>query len=392
MAEFHGTDAVLTEIPANEILDKIRKEEPVEYDHIRVTGDLDIDNLDLSTKHVLIKNIGISEKCKVILSSIKITNSTFNNQVIFSSVLFEDSINFENGIFSGIVIFAGATFNRDVNFSGARFSTFADFSAATFGAVFGGVLTDFRRATFNGIIIFIRARFSEITFFKGAKFNDYADFSGAKFGNYAYFSEAAFTDVTNFRGATFSGIADLGGATFSEIVEFSGTKFEGDGSTFRDATFILAKSQEEACRRAKNVLERNGDREEAGYHFYREMEAKRKQKPWYIRYPEFVAIQGIFGYGVHPWRLIYWWLLFVSIFSNIYLIGHGIDGIDHWYDYIEISFAISIAPGYIAAIINPTSAGYKLLPIYQAVAMIETIVGTFLWAGFIATFARKYMK
>jgi hypothetical protein len=57
-----------------------------------------------------------------------------------------------------------------------------------------------------------------------------------------------------------------------------------------------------------------------------------------------------------------------------------------------VSFAIAIAPGYIAAIINPGSAGYRLVPAYQIVAMIETIVGTFLWAGFIATFAKKYMR
>jgi hypothetical protein len=189
-----------------------------------------------------------------------------------------------------------------------------------------------------------------------------------------------------------AGMPRSNGATFSGDAEFGGAKFEGDVLTFRDATFLLAKSQEEACRRAKNVLAKAGNREEEEYHFYREMEGKRKQKPWYIRYPEFLILQMRFGYGVHPWWFMYWWLLIISIFSNIYLIGNGIDGIEHWFDYIKISFAIGIAPGYIAAIINPASAGYKLIPLYQAVAIIETVVCTFLWAGFIATFAKKYMK
>ncbi len=35
-------DAELTEIPASEILDKIQKSEPVEYDHVWIIGDLDL--------------------------------------------------------------------------------------------------------------------------------------------------------------------------------------------------------------------------------------------------------------------------------------------------------------------------------------------------------------
>ncbi len=78
-------------------------------------------------------------------------------------------------------------------------------------------------------------------------------------------------------------------------------------------------------------------------------------------------------------RLFYWY-------------ENAIIGAADLLDYIRVSFAISIAPGYIAAIINPASDGYKLIPAFQIAAMIQTIIGTFLWAGFIATFARKYMR
>lgn len=122
------------------------------------------------------------------------------------------------------------------------------------------------------------------------------------------------------------------------------------------------------------------------------MEARRKQKPWYIRYPEFIFIQLIFGYGVHPEWLMYWWILIITIFALVYALGNAIYGATEPFDYLKISFATAIAPGYIAAIINPGSMGYRLIPEYQAVAIIETIVGTFLWAGFIATFAKKYMR
>jgi hypothetical protein len=52
-----------------------------------------------------------------------------------------------------------------------------------------------------------------------------------------------------------------------------------------------------------------------------------------------------------------------------------------------------IAPGYIATIISPGSTGFKLAPEYQAVAIVRINIWDILvLAGFIATFARKYMR
>ena len=86
------------------------------------------------------------------------------------------------------------------------------------------------------------------------------------------------------------------------------------------------------------------------------------------------------------------WAAIVTAFSVLYWIGGGINGATGLLDYIKFSFAIAIAPGYIASIINPGSTGYSLLPEFQAAAMAESIFGTLLWAGFIATFAKKYMR
>lgn len=99
----------------------------------------------------------------------------------------------------------------------------------------------------------------------------------------------------------------------------------------------------------------------------------------------------IFGYGVHPGWLMTWWGIIVAAFGSLYWIVKGIEGATIS-ECIKFSFATAIAPGYIASVINPGNAGYRLIPEYHAIAMAETIVGTFLWAGFIATFARKYMK
>lgn len=109
------------------------------------------------------------------------------------------------------------------------------------------------------------------------------------------------------------------------------------------------------------MLEKTGDKEEADYHFYREMEAKRKQTPWYVRYLEFIVLQKIFGYGVHPWWLMFWWGIVVIIFAILYQTGNGIIGAMQPCDYIKVSFATAIAPGYIAVIINPADTGYRLI-------------------------------
>ena len=76
-------------------------------------------------------------------------------------------------------------------------------------------------------------------------------------------------------------------------------------------------------------------------------------------------------------------------------IDNAISGISSVFDYLKVSFATAIAPGYIAVIMNPSNStgGYRLTSgYYQAAAMVETLLGTFLWAGFIATFAKKYMR
>jgi uncharacterized protein YjbI with pentapeptide repeats len=483
------SDTELKEIPASEILDKIQKGERVEYDHVRVIGDLSIDELVLPTKPVdrtedQRKLQERSEECKVISASIKITNSTFIGYVYFRSILFEGSIYFENTTFSGNADFIGSTFKRNAYFRKATFRGHVYFRGITFsnGAIFDGVTfsghvflgqalfsmdAEFKEATFGNCTDFIGTTFSEGGNFNGATFNEDTNFSrtnfksayfiGTSFGivnfskatiNLVNFSEATFSGVGSyssndifhsganfsesifkyayFKGATFCGDVDFSearinfaifrkatfnrmvlfneaiiregyfdGAIFEGDIYFIGVAFEGEVLTFKNAVFNKRKSQEEACRRAKNVLAKAGNRDEEEYHFYREMEAKRQQKPWYIRYPESVFIQQIFGYGVHPWWLMLWWGIIIIVFGITYYIGNEVNGTTGLFQCMTISFATAIAPGYTASIIQPIQSGgtgFHFTAIYKVVAMAETIVGTFLWAGFIATFAKRYMR
>jgi len=253
--------------------------------------------------------------------------------------------------------------------------------------------------------------------FDEATFSGNARFGGVTFGRDAVFDEATLSrgagfDGATFRGnalffrATFRGNALFFRATFSGDAVFSGCTFEGDVLTFRDATFTYPRIQEDACRRAKNVLAKAGNRDEEEYHFYREMVAKRIQKGirgnsgrglrdclktdtrsfwrFFVHDAlEFIFVQMIFGYGVHPVRILLGWLAFVGMFAIIFSVKGALEEPVQWYDYFWFSIATAATPGY---------ASYKPLGLSKFIAGIEAILGTFMWAAFITTFAKKFSR
>lgn len=446
------SEAELTEIHASKILNMIQRKEPVIYDKVVIKGEFDLQLL--GTLPVEID------------TPIRITNSQFEERVHFGKI-FNNDIDFEHTLFakgagfsarfSKRANFRNATFKEDAFFRRARFEHCADFNGSVFGyANFEEAkfcwIARFREVTINGSAIFNNAVFDDNTDFSGATFtknpifpSDHVDFENVTFskkiefnnvtfaGN-VYFNGASFIAFARFVNATFNNKADFDLATFGSYADFKNAAFNdnanfynvtfrgylnfrgaivGDDLTFRNAVFSKPKSQEDACRRAKNIFAKAGNRDEEDYHFYREMDAKRIQKGirgnsglgfkylffgtdklfgwkffWYDVI-EYYLIQVIFGYGVHPRRVIVSWFSIVIIFTLVYWAIDGTKGgLLGTLNYIEGSFATAIAPGYIAVVINSTIH----TPIYHAMAIFETIIGTFLWAGFIATFAKRYMR
>jgi hypothetical protein len=422
------SDAELIEIDASEILDKIQKGKPVEYDHAWINGDLDLNKLDLPFEHnarteFQIRSLKLPEEYRFVSSIIIITNSVFDGTINISNVLFKCQIDLRYNIFNDFFYINGAIFNNGVTFEESIFEFFTDIGRATFSgdAIFAGVefeaVPKFKEATFYGTADFLAAKFNFEASFDNAAFKGPASFYGAIFNEEVSFKGAMFYEEADFTCTNFNGTSGFEEAIFNKELKFFNTKFEENVLSFKNATFIFPKSQENACRRAKNILAKAGIRDEEEYHFYREMEAKRIQKGlrgnsgrglgyiffeteiwsfrklfWYDFF-EWLFVQKIFGYGIHPWWLIFWWLIIVAMFASLYAYGHIINGATNLFDYFKVSLAISIAPGYIATIINPVGTGYSFnAPFYQAVAIAETVVGTFLWASFIATFAKKYMR
>jgi len=348
------------------------------------------------------------------------SGAKFGGNAYFRDAKFEGYADFSGAKFGGDADFSGAKFGGDADFSGAKFEGYADFRDAKFGGD-----ADFSGAKFGGYADFSGAKFGGDAYFSGAKFGGNAGFRDAKFGGDADFRDAKFEGYADFSGAKFEGYADFSGAKFGGNAYFRGTQFTGDVLTFRNAIFADPGSQENACRRAKNVQEKAGDREEAGYHFYREWEGRRKSKGidyeyfdyeilfsckidkgelqaiqsreltslrkyvWYNKI-EYLLFQLIFGYGVHPIRLWGWWFFFVFLFAAIYWIGNGVTDattkqpLTDPLAYIWFSITVAVTPGF---------AGYKpAAGWYQLLAGLEAIFGTFMWAAFITTFARKYMR
>lgn len=484
MEEVAQEEAGLRKVPASEILAKIEKGEPVEYDHVIICGDLDLTGLDLPLEKIdrtiyevaalklpeTIKKIASSIYIQdskiegslnfvgIFLASISFKDSNFCKYINFTGALFKDNVNFRGAWIEGDAAFYGVKFCGTANFMGVRFNMNSRFKNAIFEgrALFGGdgtikgpkfrYFADFKGASFEEEAYFALAQFEMDAYFdegvhfnkeanfRSAQFNGEANFDRADFNGNAFFDERAkfvldtyFTDTrfnsdahfieviflrdANFMNAEFLGNVFMGmdiyqrkskfyGATnfknslFKKRVHIKGADFLGNviSLSFRGAEFEDPLSQESVCRLAKRILETNGDKEEADYHFYKEMEAKRVRKSWYKRYPEYIFIQLIFGYGVHPPRLMASWIFIILAFGMLYWIGSGINGAAQLLDCMKFSFASAIAPGYIANTINPGYTGYQPTPIYQAMAGLEAILGTFMWAAFIATFARKYMR
>jgi len=149
--------------------------------------------------------------------------------------------------------------------------------------------------------------------------------------------------------------------------------------TFTGAEFTHMKAQEEACRRAKQTWETLGDRKIADDHFYREMEAKRKQKNDPQKTLECIIQYGV-GYGVHYEWLLAWWVAAAVVMGLAFSIANS----SALQNFI-FGFAAAFVPGY------GISLHFQSI-VSEWIGCIGAIFSTFFWAAFILVFARKYMR
>jgi len=254
-----GSVKALKEVPASEVLAKIQNGQPIEYDDVLITGNLDLSKSDLPTKNadkmdyqnsnsngvqIVNKDIDLNkyvlcmpEDIKVVRSSIKMSNSKIMGIMDFSNTLLENTIDFDNIVFNNDVHFQNTEFNGTnpvgYKFKSARFNGSADFSCSMFkSTVF------FFSSTFNKDVEFWNSKFSSDAYFLNSDFNQDAEFQNSKFhrlnfyeskfNNDVHFENSEFMDNAGFSHCIFNKSIYFCNSNFNKNVEFQNTMFNGD--------------------------------------------------------------------------------------------------------------------------------------------------------------------
>lgn len=234
------SDGVCRIVSAAEIMGKIRAGEPVMYENVFVSGD-----------------INLSRIGKPVVSPIKIVNSTINGSLRINGVEFMGPLNLSGTVFSGDVVARGASFRSDVSFADAHLLRVAEFTLTKFGGV-----ANFVGTNFHGPLSMSYAQFSKVGSFEGAAFWNHADFSNAQFMDdtsfervhflrSASFEFARFYQLVSFWRSVFHGEASFANSEFSGTANFMSVRFDENavfmGSRFsHDVTFSAARFSKSA--------------------------------------------------------------------------------------------------------------------------------------------------
>lgn len=309
-------------------------------------------------------------------------------QVYLSHKVFKNGLDFAQAEIGGDAWFYKATIEGRTRFDMSEIKGDARFEEAKIegDACFDGAEIKgdarFEGAQIKGFALFYRATIEGDARFDGAEIKGEAWFDGAEIKGDACFSGATIKGKALFDRATIGRNAFFERAAIEGDAWFDGAEIKGR-ATFGEVIFHHTEAEEEACRMAKMTQDRAGNRELADYHFYREMKAKRKRKARLIRWLE-SPLQYIFGYGVHPFWVIGWWFSVVVVIAFVYWLGNGVQEATSFGEHLYFSVVTAATPGY---------GGYKPEPGgFQILATIQAIFGTFMWAAFIVTFARKFMR
>ncbi|MDD1757120.1 MAG: pentapeptide repeat-containing protein [Methanotrichaceae archaeon] len=223
-------------VNASEILEKIGKGEPVEYDHVIVKGNLDLAQLDLPTRHIERDPYeiyrGRAENQTIIGALIRINDSSIEGMVNSNNTFFNNSIDFGGTIFNNDANFWDSTFNSYAGFVDSTFNSNASFVDSTFNSYAG-----FVRPTFNCYANFGGSTYNSDAYFWGSNFRSVADFTGSTFNRDAYFLYSNFSSYASFWDSTFNSKANFFDAMFKGVTFFTGSEFIGD-ALFQDTTFL----------------------------------------------------------------------------------------------------------------------------------------------------------
>lgn len=184
--------APLKLISANEVLTKIQRGDPAEFDDYIIEDKLDLSDLEIK------------------------------GNVHFNNTEFRDGVKFLETNFKGDAYFISSDFNGPVYIEYTDFNGLADFSKADFNSY-----ASFSKSDFYGPALFFYSNFDKETQFYNTIFNKSADFQTVTFGGDASFGNSMFKGSVDFSYSNFSRGARFEEASFSEDANFRNSKFNG---------------------------------------------------------------------------------------------------------------------------------------------------------------------
>lgn len=206
------TTGQLRVVQASEISAKIQNGELINYSYVEIKGDLNI------------------SAPRVILSPIKIYNSTVSGSVKLNGNILNNSVQIDRTIFMGPVDFINCQFKEPAEFIGSQFNDNSVFSYSKFG---NGA--DFTSTKFNKSVSFKNTNFEHSSLFFNAKFKGIASYEFASFLNGSFFDSAIFFDSVIFRNAHFDDARFLA-CDFEGNVNFDSAKFD-NSAIFTSSNF-----------------------------------------------------------------------------------------------------------------------------------------------------------
>lgn len=407
----------LKEVFASEILAKIERGEPIEYENVIIEGEIDIYKLDLKRVSIKRSTFEIKHRChleeaKLVQSEIKIINSTLKGKLKLNNLLFNKSVYFNGASFEEKVQFKGSQFNKEANFAGSKFKQTVIFEAI-FNESAEFTSTEFKRG------VLIESKFYENVSFSNAKFRGWTNLETSEFYGHAFFGETSFEGVTNFganyiKGATFQSAkflahadfdnAQFGGNTifsnaiflgnavftfaqFENIVCFLGASFKKEFN-IRNIRFNSILLQWDAIKdhllcegpeylalvKNFNYLEQFDDADKCYYQYRIKKSAKLKGARKFLDFFLFY----FYGYGIRPELplIVLAALFFVS--SLVYLIDGQAQTLESAADLSIVSLTAQV--------------GNNLTGLCRWWSIIERILGWFLMSSFLVVLAKKTLR
>jgi hypothetical protein len=196
----------------------------INYDHVRIVGDLDLSQAKLD--------------------SIRITNSIIEGNVSFLNHAFEGYVGFQNTSFLKDVTLFQTTFSRETNFNGSRFFGTENFTGSTFldGATLDYCIfykkVNIRASNFPKFISFHKATFEGEANFGYSQFAGlYANFESSRFLDNAIFANIQSNTYLTFVGSRFLKSADFHATNFNLEANFMNAEILGE-SSFNRSEFV----------------------------------------------------------------------------------------------------------------------------------------------------------